>query len=161
MFLSPPAASFLTKHLFLNSSVTRWLDQMFNIWPFTKMEMSRQHNKLAKVGATLKKFQRILPGWRNFAKSVHSVSHFVVLSRLNDPTKASLRHEIKTLFKKMCNRAGALVQWLWEEIHVPKAVSLNPSTIYWLDIFSHLFVVKLQCVFEKTKIHEKGREGPF
>ena len=44
-------------------------------------------------------------------------------------------------------RAGALVLWLWEETHVPKVVSLNPSTVYWMDIFSHLFVVKIvMCV---------------
>ena len=40
-------------------------------------------------------------------------------------------------------RAGALVLWLWEETHVPKVVSLNPSTVYWMDIFSHLFVAKI------------------
>ena len=27
--------------------------------------------------------------------------------------------------------------------HVPKVVSLNPNTVYWMDIFSHLFVVKI------------------
>ena len=36
---------------------------------------------------------------------------------------------------------GALVQLLWEETHVPKAVCSNPSTVYWMNIFSHLFVV--------------------
>ena len=30
---------------------------------------------------------------------------------------------------------GALVYWLWEETHVLKMVGLNPSTIYWMDIF--------------------------
>ena len=39
--------------------------------------------------------------------------------------------------------AVALVQWLWEETHVPKVVGLNPGTVYWMDIFSHIFVVKL------------------
>ena len=32
-------------------------------------------------------------------------------------------------------KAGALVKWLWEETHVPKIVSSNPSTVYWMDIF--------------------------
>ena len=32
-------------------------------------------------------------------------------------------------------RVWALVYWLYEETHVPKAVGLNPSTIYWMDIF--------------------------
>ena len=42
-----------------------------------------------------------------------------------------------------------------EETHVPKVVSSNPGTVYWMDIFSHLFVAKLKRVFEKTKINEK------
>ena len=40
-------------------------------------------------------------------------------------------------------RAGALVLWLWELTQVPKVVRSNPSTVYWMDIFSHLFVVKI------------------
>ena len=44
---------------------------------------------------------------------------------------------------------------LWEETHVPKVVVSNPGTLYWMDIFSHLFVVQLQCLFEKTKTYEK------
>ena len=46
-------------------------------------------------------------------------------------------------FKGITLKAGALVYWLWEEAHVPKVVGSNPSTIYWMDIFSHLFVVKI------------------
>ena len=38
---------------------------------------------------------------------------------------------------------GALVQWLWEETHVTKVVDSNPSAIKWMDIFSHLFAVKM------------------
>ena len=31
-----------------------------------------------------------------------------------------------------------------------------------MDIFSHLFVIKLECLFEKTKINEKeAGDGPF
>ena len=41
-------------------------------------------------------------------------------------------------------RAGALVLLLWEETHFPKVVSLNPCTIYWMDIFSHLFILKIR-----------------
>ena len=29
---------------------------------------------------------------------------------------------------------GAPVLWLWEETHVLKVVSSNPSTVYWMDI---------------------------
>ena len=45
--------------------------------------------------------------------------------------------------------------------HVPNVVSSNPSTIYWMDIFSHLFVVKLYCLFEKTKKRKRGRSWPI
>ena len=30
-----------------------------------------------------------------------------------------------------------------EETHVPKVVGSNPRTIYWMEIFSHKFVVKI------------------
>ena len=30
------------------------------------------------------------------------------------------------------------IQWLWEETHVLKGVSLNPSTVNWMDIF-HIY----------------------
>ena len=34
--------------------------------------------------------------------------------------------------------------------------SSNPGTIYWMDIFSYLFVVKIvMCVEKSTKINEK------
>ena len=39
--------------------------------------------------------------------------------------------------------AGALVLWLWEVTHVWKAVGSNPSAVYWMNIFSHWFVVKI------------------
>ena len=52
--------------------------------------------------------------------------------------------------------AGALVQCLWEKTHVPKVVGSNPSTVYWMDIFSHLFVVKICNVcLKRLKINEK------
>ena len=41
------------------------------------------------------------------------------------------------LFKAACQ--GALVKWLWEEIHVPKVVGSNPSTAYWMDIFTFIW----------------------
>ena len=34
--------------------------------------------------------------------------------------------------------------------------SSNPGTVYWMDIFSYLFVVKIvMCVEKRTKINEK------
>ena len=38
---------------------------------------------------------------------------------------------------------GALVYWVREETHILKVVVSNPNTIYWMDIFSHIFVVKI------------------
>ena len=40
----------------------------------------------------------------------------------------------------------ALVYRLLEETHVPKAVSSNPCTVFWMDIFSLLFGVKIVMV---------------
>ena len=41
-------------------------------------------------------------------------------------------------------------------------MSLNPGIVYWMDIFSHLFVVKLiMCVSkDENKLKEAG-VGPF
>ena len=51
---------------------------------------------------------------------------------------------------------GALVLWLWEETHVPKILGSNPSTVCWMDIFSHIFVVRIvMFLFEKMKINEE------
>ena len=44
-------------------------------------------------------------------------------------------------------RAGALVSWLWKETRVPKVVGSNPGTVYWMDIFSHILVVKIVMLF--------------
>ena len=65
--------------------------------------------------------------------------------------------------KKTRVRAGALVQWLWEKTHVPKVVSSNPSTAYWMDIFSQLFDVKIvMCVRkEENKNKKEAGVGPF
>ena len=38
-------------------------------------------------------------------------------------------------------------------------VSSNPSTVYWMDILSRLFVVKFVMLFEKTKINIKRGQG--
>ena len=47
-------------------------------------------------------------------------------------------------------------------IHVPKVVSLNPGTIYWIDIFSRLFVVKIViCVWKDENKWKRGRGTPI
>ena len=53
------------------------------------------------------------------------VDHFTTTSRVNFQRQLS---------------DGALVQWLWEETRVPKVVGLNPSTVYWMDIF-HMYLL--------------------
>ena len=46
--------------------------------------------------------------------------------------------------------------------HVSKVVGSNPSTINWMDIFSHLIVVKIVMFFEKTNMNKKeARDGPY
>ena len=43
-----------------------------------------------------------------------------------------------------------------------RSVSLNPSTIYWMDIFSHLFVVKfVMCVWKDENKLKRGRGWPI
>ena len=38
----------------------------------------------------------------------------------------------------------------------------NPSSVYWMNIISHIFVVKIKSLFEKTKINEKeAGDGPL
>ena len=41
----------------------------------------------------------------------------------------------------LLKRVGALVEWLWEETRVPKDVSSNPCTVYWMGIFSHTYLL--------------------
>ena len=58
-----------------------------------------------------------------------------------------------------------LVNWssgYGRETRVPKVVGQNPSAVYWMDIFKFIFVVKLKCLFEKTKINKKeAGDAPF
>ena len=41
---------------------------------------------------------------------------------------------------------------MWAETHVLKVGGSNPSTVYWMDIFSNIFVVNLFYLFEKIEI---------
>ena len=52
---------------------------------------------------------------------------------------------------------------LWEETLVPKVMGSNPGTVYWMEIFSHIFVVKICNVcLKRPKINEKeAGVGPF
>ena len=54
------------------------------------------------------------------------------------------------VFKKIPHQqigVGALVQWLWEETRDLKVVGSNPGTVYSMDIFSHIFVVRFVVIF--------------
>ena len=59
---------------------------------------------------------------------------------------------LNQLLKKLCIGANFnCCKWSniepWSSSHAPKVMSLNPATVYWTDIFSHLFVVKIvMCV---------------
>ena len=57
--------------------------------------------------------------------------------------------------KSKVERAGALVQWLWEKTHVPKVMSSNPITVYWMDIFPFICCRHCNVCLKKTKINEK------
>ena len=56
-----------------------------------------------------------------------------------------------------------MVGWLWEETHVPKVIGSNPGNVYWMEIFSHIFVVKICNVcLKRPKINKKeAGVGPF
>ena len=79
---------------------------------------------------------------------VFSTPTFLISKFLNICRKKTSTAFISTLsWLSISSRAGTLVKWLWEETHVLKVVGLNPSTIYWMDIFSHWFVVKIVMMF--------------
>ena len=42
----------------------------------------------------------------------------------------------------------AIKKWVWEETHVLKVVVSHPGTVYWMDNFSHIFVVKIVMMFD-------------
>ena len=54
--------------------------------------------------------------------------------------------EVKLLLTS-CQKHIFQVWWLWEETHGPKVVGSNPGTKYQMDIFSHIFVVKIVMMF--------------
>ena len=43
----------------------------------------------------------------------------------------------------------------------PKVVGSNPSIVYWMDMFSNIFVVKIVMFVENTKITKKKPEWPI
>ena len=57
---------------------------------------------------------------------------------------------------KSFKKAGALVQWLWEETHVPKVIGSNPSTLY----FHYICCKNCNDVcLKRPKINDKRGRG--
>ena len=69
------------------------------------------------------------------------------------------------LIKDSPMRAGALVLWLCVMNHVWKVVSLNPSAVYWMDIWTFFTLICCKNCFvslKRPKIKEKvAGVGPF
>ena len=43
-----------------------------------------------------------------------------------------------------------------------KVLGSSPSTVYWMDIFHIYLLIKMYCLFEKTKINEiEADDDPF
>ena len=53
--------------------------------------------------------------------------------------------------------------FVWEEAHVLKVVGSNPSTLYWMDIFSLICCKNcIQVCLKRPTINEKeAGDGPF
>ena len=52
------------------------------------------------------------------------------------------------LEKEQFSHLRALVQWLWEDTHIPKVVGSNPGAVYWMDM-----------TFKKTKEKKKEKKN--
>ena len=66
--------------------------------------------------------------------------------------------QIKVRYKSF--PIGALVQWLWEETHVPKVVSSYPGTVYCMDMtFVHIY--SDVCLKRRKQIKKEGGVGPI
>ena len=83
--------------------------------------------------------------WLNYMCYKHTITMFM----------------LKKNWKHAVNMHKYLSCWLREETHVPKVVSLNPRTIYWVDIFSHLVVKILMCVWRDENNWKRGRGWPI
>ena len=56
--------------------------------------------------------------------------------------------------------AGALVYWLWEETRVLKVVGSNPSTIFLMDIFTHISCKNCNVCLKAQNKLKRGRGWP-
>ena len=87
---------------------------------------------------------------------------------IGDPSK-SIRVGVG-LYKSMILQSVSLPKlgrtpWsggLWDETHNLKIVGSNTSTVNWIDIFSHEFVLKFYGCLKKTEKEQKeARDAPF
>ena len=81
------------------SSVIRWLDCLFNIWPFSTMiicsigfkicqsKLKMKRNSKSAQNSKWPKFFNVVPEWRNFAKYGHTIGR---RKRIHCAIKASL-----------------------------------------------------------------------
>ena len=49
-----------------------------------------------------------------------------------------------------------ILLWSWEETHIMKVVSSNPSTIYRMELFTLICSKKIMFVSKRPKINEKN-----
>ena len=136
-------------HFWTSKTVLKSIPSSFKrslYWIFEVVELRRRRLTIMTIDVSLKFSSRHLAKERN-EKITWNDSNGIRNWRAIELLKSWL---------------GALVQWLWEETHVPKVVGSNPGTVYWMAIFSqHIFVLKL-IFFEKTENKRKrGRDCPI
>ena len=59
------------------------------------------------------------------------------------------------------NKLNALVWRLWEQTNVLMVVCLNPSTVYLMDIFSHIPICCKNCNDKDENEQKEAGESPF
>ena len=60
-------------------SVTRWLDFLFNIWPFAQMKIYKAATKMAKIGLQILSKTKITEDSKYFAKVGKILPNLVTL----------------------------------------------------------------------------------
>ena len=117
-------------------------------------------------------FSRYLPKWRNFAKSGHLAGDLACSEKKK--TKPELMRDVFTLLVFCADHFSIWCIWLrnsilyqasperqnvwnffrrnwWMTTHVREVMDLNPCAVYWMEIFSHWFVVKIILFVWKEK----------
>ena len=98
----------------------------------------------------------------NYSPRLHFIwrcSDVVVLYCAIDTGGPGLNIEIVDSILKPCKaRVGALVLWLWDEIHILKVVGFNPSIVYRMDIFtlSVVIIIMFVCIKNENRRKEAG-----